>query len=457
MIIKKDTIECQVCITKTKRHVPCDCHFEMCNNCCKTYILSKNQPAHCMSCNKLWSREFLFKHFSKYFINTEYKKHRESFLLEQELILLPATQEDAECERKMRILLANRKKLLEPYQNKYPTDINEWRTVYSQVREINREMYKLKSKSKSKPKATTFRKCPHEGCRGFINVSESNSKITCGICENSFCKSCNEPYGASNHECDPQIKSSVQSILKDTTPCPQCGLRVYRNGGCSQVWCISCNIAFDFITGKKETGMIHNPVGLEWIQKNGLGDALPPEQDPNCAPEWVIEFQREQNLMHFEYRMRDVFDTCYEQRKLLRNIYRTFVHILMVEVRGNYGKWTPRHHNDNKDLRVSYILNDFDMNKFSHLIQIREKKREKSHSIYQVLETTSTIGFDIWDVLATTDNPNNFNSKFHELFDYIKYHNEVLMNISKMYNCVCPFILKNGLLSICKHVNFQDS
>jgi len=56
--------------------------------------------AHCMSCKKEWNRRILIQNFSKSFVDNVYKKHYENILFKNEILLLPATQNYIEIEKK---------------------------------------------------------------------------------------------------------------------------------------------------------------------------------------------------------------------------------------------------------------------------------------------------------------------------------------------------------------------
>ena len=70
--------ECQICIEKynktTKNKIICPyCSFEACQSCYRTFLLNEN-ISHCMNneCNREWTRQFLFKMFSKNFLNNTF-------------------------------------------------------------------------------------------------------------------------------------------------------------------------------------------------------------------------------------------------------------------------------------------------------------------------------------------------------------------------------------------------
>ena len=89
---------CNICTEKfnksTRSEICCEyCDFEACNTCCRKWMLNESQPK-CMnqSCDRIWTRKFISKHFPKSFIHSEWKEHRENVLLQQEIALLPETQ-----------------------------------------------------------------------------------------------------------------------------------------------------------------------------------------------------------------------------------------------------------------------------------------------------------------------------------------------------------------------------
>jgi hypothetical protein len=70
------------------------------------------------------------------------------------------------------------------------------------------------------------------------------------------------------HVCGDEANKTDQFILKQTKGCPGCGECISKVSGCDQMWCIKCNIAFSWNTGKQVTGTIHNPHYYEWLRNN---------------------------------------------------------------------------------------------------------------------------------------------------------------------------------------------
>ena len=107
---------------------------------------------------------------------------------------------------------------------------------------------------------------------GFID-----NNYYCEGCNKKFCEKCLQPL-VENHECKKEDIETLEIILKETKPCPNCYTRIYKISGCSQMFCTYCKTGFDWITGKKILNNLHNPHRMEWLQ-NGGANELP---DFNC-------------------------------------------------------------------------------------------------------------------------------------------------------------------------------
>lgn len=75
------------------------------------------------------------------------------------------------------------------------------------------------------------------------------------------------------HVCNPHDKESVEMIRKSTKQCPKCCTRIEKIDGCSQMWCTTCNSAFDWQSGEPINGPIHNPHYFEWLSSQHGGQA----------------------------------------------------------------------------------------------------------------------------------------------------------------------------------------
>lgn len=237
-------MSCNICVerfNKTNRcKVTCNCDYEACRACIKTYLLDKTEDAHCMSCKIGWDREFMTKSFEKTFMVKSYKDHREKILIERELSMLQATQPYVEREIKLEKLNAAMTLLRE----KYHTDMID---LQSQVNEVS-DNVKVERKK-------FIRKCGVNNCHGFLS-----SSLKCELCENFACVDCREVTGKTTeerelHNCDSQIVESIKFLEKDSKPCPKCASLTFKTLGCFSentpiiMWDQSTKMSQDILIG----------------------------------------------------------------------------------------------------------------------------------------------------------------------------------------------------------------
>lgn len=219
--------DCNICCEKLKKPITCNfCDFVSCTSCVRHYLLDTQSDPHCMSCNKKWTRNFIDENFPKTFINKELKKHREEVLVEREKALLPSTQVLVEQElykRKQRIEIDN--------LNKRKRELNdELMRVNRDLRIAYDRLYYGEEESIKKEKAQFIKKCPADGCMGYLST-----QYKCGICNIWVCPDCHEIKGDTKdaeHTCDPNSVETAKMIAKDTKPCPNCSTRIYKIDGC---------------------------------------------------------------------------------------------------------------------------------------------------------------------------------------------------------------------------------
>jgi hypothetical protein len=174
---------CDVCCEKFNKinHKKVECPFcdlVSCRSCSQRYILSTFEDPHCMGCKTLWNREFVDSFCTKYFRNTELRRHRENILFEREKALMPQTQPEVERILQMRklrrIIRQQKEKLLELHRvhNTYETpDVlpQEVRDLYREMENTYRHLEELRNIGTiidNEPRQFT-RQCPKEECKGF--------------------------------------------------------------------------------------------------------------------------------------------------------------------------------------------------------------------------------------------------------------------------------------------------
>lgn len=416
---------CDVCCEKYNKlnHKKVECSFcdlKCCRSCCQRYLLSNINDPHCMNCNNMWNREFIDMFCSKYFRNTDLKKHRENVLFEREKMLMPGTQPEVErimAMRKLESTIQKQREELIFLYNKYnikiipnsfilPLEISkltkEMHQSYKKLQELRNKGTVLMSESGKK----FIRKCPTIDCKGFMNED-----WFCGLCEHTFCMKCNEKIH-NNHVCDPDSVKSMELINKDTKPCPKCGTMIHKLSGCSQMWCPDCHTAFDWKTGNIEKGRIHNPHYIEFkrsrISSREHGD-IPCGGMPS-------------------------FRELRENRS--SNIIINFGLTLWTLDRDLMYRYAPEYDEDNRFLRISYMLNEIDEKSFKRELQRRDKRKEKNRDVTNIFRMVLDTGGDLLrQYLIDKSRENELVNIINEL---VVYTNGVLKTIRTRYNCVIP-------------------
>uniref|UniRef100_A0A6C0B7R9 RING-type domain-containing protein n=1 Tax=viral metagenome TaxID=1070528 RepID=A0A6C0B7R9_9ZZZZ len=403
--------------------VPCPyCDFTACRTCCETYVLGETSSK-CMNppCNKEWTRQFINSKFTNVFVTKKLKKRREEILFDIERSLLPATQPLVE-----RIL-------------KRENITNQMRDVREKICVLNRQkwelqnqLYRLNSTNASTERAEFVRACPDEDCRGFLST-----QWKCGLCEKWSCPECHEVKGHHRdepHECNPDTLATARLLSNDTKPCPNCRTGIFKIDGCDQMWCTQCHTAFNWRTGRVETA-VHNPHYFEWLRRNGNVVPRNPLDNP-CQNEITHQnYIRINNLLKNNYQNDFLSRPCnLYMEKLIRNI----VHLRYV-ILPRYEILNRERRNEN--LRISYMRNMIDANKFKITLQRNEKKYEKNREIRNILDILkSTVTDIVYRFIAYLENDirclsGRFDVTILEEIDpIVDYANGCLNDISKVYS-----------------------
>ena len=417
---------CDVCCEKfnkiNHKKVQCPlCDLQSCRTCSQRYLLSIVDDPHCMGCKNMWNREFVDSWCTRYFRNTELRRHRETILFEREKIQMPETQPEVERILAMRrihgIINQQRQRLIELHNTHciyvpitpttpIPQDILDLREDMEQsYRELERLRHGGELVVGEAPKKFV-RKCPMGECKGFMNED-----WFCGLCDRHFCEHCNEEV-CEGHECDPDAVKTMKLLKKDTKPCPKCGTMIQKLSGCRQMWCPDCHTAFDWVSGHIETGRIHNPHYMEFkrgrISTREHGD-IPCGGIPTFRE--LREMNAPDNIMRFA----------------------SILSILEREITYRYGDI---YDGDNRYLRVTYMLNELDDAAFKKELQRRDKQRERHRDINNIFRMVVDTGGDLLRQYALEP------ERIGEILDIakklIEYTNEVLTIIRKRYNCILP-------------------
>lgn len=418
---------CDVCCEKFNKinHKKVECPFcdlQSCRSCSQRYLLSIIEDPHCMGCKNMWNREFVDTFCTKYFRNTELRKHRENMLFEREKLRMPETQPEVErilAMRKLHIFIGEQKRKLVELSQRYKLymPLRQGTIIPREVLEVQenlthgyRTLERLRTMGDivdNEPKKF-IRKCPTEECRGFMN-----EEWFCGMCERQFCEKCNEEI-LESHVCNPESVKTMELLKKDTKPCPKCGTVIQKLSGCRQMWCPDCHTAFDWVSGKIEMGRIHNPHYIEFKRSriNGLS------REHGDIPCGGIPSFRELREIHApEDILRFVV--------LLNDLDRELIYV--------YGdRWD----NDNRYLRIAYMLNEIDEEYLKRELQRRDKQRERHRDITNIYRMLIDTGGDILRQYVL--DIEKYNEIMEIIVRLINYTNDVLSIIRKRYTCVLP-------------------
>lgn len=388
-----------------KKLVCCFCAFESCHKCVQRYILNEIQDPSCMKCRKIWTREFIDNHLSKQFINNELKVHRENILFEKEKNLLPDTQYN--------VRLLHQQESLD----------REIKATEQHIEQLQQHMEELERKRaeinpyQHIPRPVIHKnriQCPVKECRGF--VEDVDGKMSCGICNTTVCTSCREIVVV-NHVCVPETVKTVELLDSDSKRCPSCLVQIFKINGCDQMWCTVCHIAFDWKTGERVRGIIHNPHYHDYVEQHG------------------VPIRRRESYQRFEFVDTDLIVhiltelhcpelTVYQ----IIEVYRYVIHYYEVDLRR-----LPTRFDEtvNLDLRIQYLNLQITEEEFKTKIQRRQKDIEKKIEYRDIGETYVDIMNDIF--IAFLDKK-DITSLIEEIRVITRTTQEAMLNLNKRYN-----------------------
>ena len=287
---------CEAFNRSTHESVSCmygECDFRACKTCMRQYLLGTKGEPHCMSCKKVWTKNFIVMKLNRSFADKTYTKHYTEILTEREISRLPDTMEAAEAAKRLittaeeetekAIIIEEKIKKITAIDHVPKSEQDRIRRMFPKwndneviefhIRDKQREsklhrtlahrhrQNSLRPQNIQDDKVVEKRKfimpCPGQGCRGFLS-----SQYKCELCSTHTCPKCFEIIGTDKnaaHTCNEDNVKSAEMIKKETKPCPSCGTRISKISGCDQMWCVGCHQAFSWKTGKIETGTIHNP------------------------------------------------------------------------------------------------------------------------------------------------------------------------------------------------------
>ena len=305
----------------------------------------------------------------------------------------------------------------------------------AEIRELNRKIRPYNPNISSERKHF-IRKCMGEECKGFLS-----SQWKCGMCNHWSCPECHVVIGIERgqeingieHVCDTDTLATAKLLDSDTKQCPTCSVGIFKIDGCDMMFCVDCHTSFSWKTGKIETGIIHNPHYFEWLRSGGkTADRNPNEV--RCGREMDHYFVENlgrtlRKYTHIDKQIRDLVITrC-----------RLLIHTRLVSIQTFQ---RAEGYEDNRDLRISYMLNEICDDQFKKKLQQREKQNLKKQEYLNILgmfvNCQTEIFYRLDDMLDTNMLENTLhtiNDIMDESWKLTEYTNDCLLNISKKYNC----------------------
>ena len=232
-------------------------------------------------------------------------------------------------------------------------------------------------------------KCMRDSCKGFLNPD-----WICGICGYLVCKKCYIVIGESTkdakgkvvcnegHECKQEDVDTAKLLRDNTRNCPTCGMGIFRVEGCPQMFCTGCHTAFDFRTGQVITGVIHNPHFFEWrrLTGRGAGQGLG-DFAPLCGRELDHNLVIHVSNLYHRYHPQHLATATDSQKAFSTEALQKLLDIHQWQIR----RFRTDYFENNRDLRIRYMMNETNEIDFKKEIQRREKRVDKFRDITQIL------------------------------------------------------------------------
>jgi ribosomal protein S27AE len=265
------------------------------------------------------------------------------------------------------------------------------------------------------------RACPVEDCRGFLSTAWK-----CGMCDNWACPDCHEVKGKdkdADHTCDPNNVATAQLLARDSRNCPKCAAGIFKIDGCDQMWCTQCHTAFSWRTGRIETHTVHNPHYYEYMRARGTLARNPGDVPCGGFPDLTA-------VMRIVARNSHVWT-------IISSAHRSRAHCHWVLI----PRYEVNLNEDNRDLRIKFMIGDFSEDEFKKKIQQREKARQRKTDIRQVIAMYVEVLNDLFQALVQTKDVGALAVSLQELKTHV---NTTLDAVSKRYTkCSVPRITEN--------------
>lgn len=109
-------------------------------------------------------------------------------------------------------------------------------------------------------KMPDFKFCVKPNCPGGGCISKGQSFVLCFVCNFKFCPECDEEFHLGitceqrkkwKEENNKNESQTLDWCNKQTKACPNCNVRIEKNGGCAHMRCAHCSYEFCWICNEK--------------------------------------------------------------------------------------------------------------------------------------------------------------------------------------------------------------
>ena len=182
------------------------------------------------------------------------------------------------------------------------------------------------------------------------------------------------------------------------------------------MWCPQCKFVYNWETGRKETGNIHNPHAIRWEREHGKL-----ERDINDIPCGGLVGLRGIPILQFG---------DYAHQAKVESIYRR-VSEINVNVRGLVAK-------DSKDICRDYLIGEIDESKFQNALFIRDRNNERNQIKLDILTTLRTLMVERFREMATYSSVSaQRNRAYKKIDNFLKEAEEIRLFINSALLELC--------------------
>ena len=333
-----------------------------------------------MACQMSWDMGVVARELNKSWITGAYRAHRRQIAKDLEMARLPEAMDKAEQIKQADALSVQAAQLR-----------TQRLELTSRLRDMELEEAALEEAAGRLARGEVAKKethtlkmcCSRPDCRGYLDRD-----YTCRLCTLTTCKACLTPLDE-GHDCSEADLETAKTIRKSTKPCPECGERIQKSSGCDQMWCISCHTAFSWRTGRKETGVIHNPEFYRWKRERGIALERQPGDDP-CDE--GVRFERAHSRLIAARSRLSPHSAQLRRRcesplamiavawvEALLAAHQTVSHILHVEL--EHWRERERQCENTEDLRVDFILGKISEDDLGSAAEKKDRDLRKMRAI----------------------------------------------------------------------------